>query len=170
MVFTQKRFQTWTDNDAARMMRSLRDAEGIQGLDTRKPVLFGFSAGGQMALALWYSRTAMFGGLVLDAAYPLVPGGENGAFRELPLPRNKAIRDVPILVLVGAKDNGRKVWERLQPAWEKGGVPLTLHVVPEMGHAWLMGRVQVALLETWLAGLGKPEAPREAPPPGQRGH
>ena len=51
--------------------KSLPDAGHVAGIDPRKPILLGFSAGGQAALILWSSKPARLGGLIVDAAYPI---------------------------------------------------------------------------------------------------
>lgn len=158
LTLTQKQFMGWSPAEAARLMKhTLPDAARIEGLDVRRPVLFGYSAGGQMAIAMWQQRPDAFAGLVLDAAYPLA--GTDAAGRPVPLtvPEDEPFKDVPLLVFVGERDGGAKLWKAVQPRWEQAGIPLTVHVVGGKGHAWLLGPPQVAKLEDWLDRLRRPQ-------------
>ena len=57
LVFTQKHFMGWREDDARRLLRhTLPDVAQIEGLDAERPVLLGYSAGGQMALILVVRR------------------------------------------------------------------------------------------------------------------
>ncbi len=104
LTFTQKQFMAWTSGEAARLMKhTLPDAARIEGLDVRRPVLLGYSAGGQMAIALWKQRPNAFGGIVLDAAYPLAGTDAEGRPVALTVPEDESIKDVPLLVFVGGK-------------------------------------------------------------------
>jgi len=156
LVPTQKRFLGWSADDAAKLLKhTLPDAAQIEGLNIAKPVLLGYSAGGQMALILWKEDPGAFGGVVLDAAYPVTGRDADGRVQLLTLPKADAIQNVPFLVLVGEQDRGAAVWKKVQPEWEKAGIPVTLSVVPGKGHAWLLDGPQVAELERWLEGLRK---------------
>ena len=72
VVFTQKNYAGWSDSDVPKLFVSLKEIGQIPGIDARKPILFGFSAGGQEALGLWMIDPGRFGGMVLDAAYPVM--------------------------------------------------------------------------------------------------
>ena len=138
------------------MEKSLPDAGQVEGIDTQKPILMGFSAGGQAALTMWSSDPARFGGLVVDAAYPLRREADpKGGFRPAPLypPDLPAVKTVPIYVFVGEADQGGKglaIWRKAEPHWLKAGVPLTIHPVPDKGHQWLVGPKEADALEAWL--------------------
>jgi len=55
---------------------------------------------------------------------------------------------------VCGRTGGAAVWKKVQPDWEKAGIPVTLSVVAGEGHAWLLdGPQPVAELERWLEGL-----------------
>jgi len=54
VVMTQKNWAGWNDRDATRLLKvTLPALQKVEGLDSRKPILMGFSAGGQLALMLW---------------------------------------------------------------------------------------------------------------------
>jgi len=155
MVFTQKRFMSWTEDDARRLLlHTLPDAARIEGLSVEKPVLLGYSAGGQMALILWKDDPGAFGGLVLNAAYPVGARGANGRFSAMALPERDAVKDVPILAITGGKDGGTALWKKVQTEWEKAGIQLTLSIVPGKGHTWLLDKTRLRELEVWLRTVG----------------
>ena len=158
LVPTQKDWRFWSPADVTRLFnKTLPEVAKTPGLDAVRPVLMGYSAGGQAALLVWHENPGKIGGLVLDAAYPLrqTPKG----IEALPLPANPAIQQTPVFVLVGEKDGGSQMWRKLEPAWRQAGVPLTVHYIPDKGHAWLFGPEQLTALEGWLKQLkaGKPE-------------
>ena len=170
MVMIDKDIRGWTFDDAKKLLAvSLPDAGTIPGIDLRRPVLLGFSAGGQVALELWRTKPDLYGGVVVDAAYPAdTVDGKDVVFAA---PSNPAIRDVPLLVLVGGKDPLLWVWKEAEKPWKESGVPLTVIVVPGKFHEWLFGEEQVEALDAWLgklAPLGEPQTtapPQEEPAP-----
>ncbi|HUT32807.1 MAG TPA: tetratricopeptide repeat protein [Planctomycetota bacterium] len=164
LVFTQKEWRYWSPADVTRLVeKTLPAVAKTPGLDADRPILMGYSAGGQAALALWQATPGAFGGLVLDAAYPVqrTPAG----FALSPLPSDPAARRTPFFVLVGAKDSGAEVWRKAEPVWRAAGVPLTIRYVPDKGHTWLFGPKEVDELAAWLEALkaGKPSAAAEPP-------
>jgi predicted esterase len=168
LVPTQKNWGGWTGEELRRLVeRTLPAAGKIEGIDGRKPVLMGYSAGGQAAIDLWLQGPGRFGGMIVDAAYP-VAAGAPGRLDVVKLPADEAVKQVPWLVLVGEKDVGAAVWRRVEPAWRKVGVPVRVDYVPGKGHAWLFGGVELAVIEAWLSDIaaGKmPVLPEIKPPP-----
>jgi len=163
LVFTQKNFLGWAEGEDAQVTATLKAMEGVEGLDVRRPILMGFSAGGQQALFMWQNDPGAFGGLILDAAYPFDTAAYmRGQVKVMPLPQDDAVKRVPIFVLVGEKDGGSTLWRELRPRWLKAGVPLTVHVVPGQGHGWLMDKQRTALLEEWLAAVAAGKLPAQA--------
>ena len=166
LVFTQKEWRFWSGADAQKLVNATLPAVAkIPGIDARRPILMGYSAGGQAGLMLWAARPGSFGGLILDAAYPVrrTPKG----YAAMPLPADPAARRTPFFVLVGDKDPGARVWRKLEPVWRKAGVPLTIRYIPGKGHAWLVGPKQLEELAAWLEQIkaGKtPGAPQPSPP------
>jgi len=166
LVPTQKDWRFWSPADVTRLVeKTLPAVAKTPGLDADRPLLMGFSAGGQAALALWQATPGAFGALVLDAAYPLqqTPAG----LALVPVPSHPAVRRTPFFVLVGAKDRGAEVWRKAEPVWREAGVPLTIRYVPDKGHEWLFGPNELDALAAWLEQLkaGKPPADPKAQPP-----
>lgn len=166
LVPSAKPWASWSEAQARRLLAvTLPDAvKTVPGLDVARPVLMGFSAGGQMALSLWAEDASRLGGLVLDAAYPIDPAayGE-GRVEALPLPPGDAWKGCPLFVLVGDQDGGHVLWKRVEEAWKAAGVPLTVTYVEGGRHAWLLGAEREAALLAWLERLRAPApAPAEA--------
>ena len=162
VVFTHKDFRGWSGQDAAKLGVTLTSLSRLEGIDIRKPVLLGYSAGGQMALLLWLQRPDLWGGLVLDASYPLQL--TNKGWSPLPLPEGKDLSQVPILAFVGGADKGLDVWNQAQEAWKQRQIPLDLQVVPGKGHTWLIGKEQLAHLLEWLGKLPPADQPGASEP------
>lgn len=159
-----KDFRGWTYEDAAKLLGgTLPDAGLIEGIDLRRPLLFGFSAGGQVALELWSTKPELYGGLILDAAYPgATRDGRTVVFAP---PTGDAVRSVPILSFVGEEDPSADLWKRAERYWIEAGVPLTLRVVPALGHAWLFGEEQIRELDAWLGEKFAPAGGQTVAPP-----
>ncbi len=168
LVFTRKSFRGWSGADLDRAMRTIRAVGKIDGLDADRPVLMGYSAGGQAALLLWQQKPEAFGGLVLDAAYPLKV--TRRGYRKMELPDDEAVKKTPVFVLVGRRDGGAAVWANVETLFREAGLPLTIRYVPGKGHTWLFGRKEAAALMKWLtavragkrpsATVGEPPAPQ----------
>lgn len=167
LVLTRKSFVGWSEADARKLLdKTLPHVARVEGLEARRPLILGYSAGGQMALELWREDPGRFGGLILDAAYPIdMEQYARGEVAVMPLPEGPAVKTTPIFVLVGAEDGGSKLWNSAATAWREAEVPLKLHIVPKGRHQWLFGKEQVALLETWLAGVAKGQLPAGANDP-----
>jgi len=150
MVITEKSFQGWTDEEAARLFRNVfPEVAAIDGIDARKPILMGFSGGGQLAITLWHAHPEKFGGVILDAAYPLEVGEKGQSLMELPA--GESVTKVPLFVLVGEKDGVAATWKKVESKWKEAGVPLTVRFVAGKGHQWLFGPDETAALDGWLA-------------------
>ena len=169
----QKNWRGWTEAEAARLMGpTLRDVAKVEGIDATRPVLMGFSAGGQLALQLWHEDPAALGGLIVDAAYPVQididPKTGRATQTTLAPPKHDARKSVPIYVLVGDRDQagrGVEIWQRVEPAWREAGVPLTIDGVKDGQHAWLVGKTQADSLETWLKAIHANQTPTDPPRP-----
>lgn len=162
LVLTYKNFAGWSDADAHKLWdKTLPHAAGIAGLDVTTPILLGFSAGGQLALYQWRDDPGRFGGLVIDAAYPIDFVGRQ--MKRMDVPTTQSVKKTPMLALVGEKDNGAQVWRALESKWIDAGVPLTVLYVPDKGHAWLFGKEQVAVLENWLTQVQAGQLPTSRP-------
>ncbi|NMO16121.1 hypothetical protein HPC49_17820 [Pyxidicoccus fallax] len=135
LTLSRKDFSGWRGADANRLMlKVLPDAARVPGVDARKPVLLGFSAGAQMAMELWASRPDAFGGLVLLSGAPRFSRGA-----ESTPPTGAAYTRVPLLSLVGEGDGeGPALWREASVAWREVGIPLQARVVSGRGHEWLL--------------------------------
>ncbi len=165
LVPTEKRWDAWREGEAARLLdKSVPDVVAtVPGIDATRPVLMGFSAGGQMALEMWGKDPGRFGGLVLDAAYPLdMTAYRAGRPAVRPLPEGEGVKKTPFFVVVGDADDGSWLWKEAEKPWRAGGVPLTVEYVAGGKHAWLFGPSQTDALTAWLgevAAGGLPGAP-----------
>ena len=142
LVFTQKNYNTWSQQDVEAMVnKTLPEVAKIDGLDAKKPVLLGFSAGGQVALVMWHQNPDLYGGVVLDAAYPLdMNKYAAGQVAPFSLPKNAAIKSCPIFVLVGGADGGSRLWKDVEKSWRDAEIPLSVYIKDGAGHAWLFDK------------------------------
>jgi pimeloyl-ACP methyl ester carboxylesterase len=173
LVMTNKQTSGWTDAEAGMLLaRTLPDVAKVGGLDAARPVLFGFSGGGQLAMALWHARPRRYGGIIVDAAYPLEE--RDGKNELMELPSEPAVKEVPLFVLVGSKDPVAVAWRKVESKWRNLGLPLTIRYVSGKRHEWLFAESETAELETWLDALAKrmstaapprAEVPSKAPEP-----
>lgn len=165
MVFTRKQFSLWAAQEIEPMKKSIADAADIPGLTVERPILMGFSAGGQVALQLWHKDPGGYGGLVLDAAYPIDHPTYNREKRMVlaNLPESPAIAEVPLFVVVGDQDGGSRLWKQADTAWRAAGVPLTLRLVPGQKHAWLIQGKEQEALDHWLRDLAAGRLPDSTP-------
>jgi predicted esterase len=171
LVPTQKKWGGWSTDDAAKLVdKTLPEAAKTAGIDAKRPVLIGFSAGGQMAIELWRKDAARWGGLVLDAAYPIDPEAYGqGQVVVIAPPEGEAPKSAPVRVIVGDADQGHFLWKQAEGSWRKAGVPLTVTYVAGGKHAWLVKDAEADALDAWLAGVaagklpGKEEAKAPAP-------
>jgi len=165
LVPTMKQWISWSPAEMQALMNvSVADAAKTPGIDKRKPILMGFSAGGQGALMIYEENAANLGGLILDAAYPIDPiqqGQGRIALFSLPQGEEKLapFKKVPLFVLVGAADGGARLWQEADKHWREAGVPLTLTTIPGKGHAWLFGKSETDALYQWLERVVKGELP-----------
>ena len=162
LVFSQKDFRMWTGADARKLDVSLKEVAKVTGLDARRPVLMGYSAGGQMSLQLYAADPDRFGGYVLDAAYPIRRTATGVALTDPP--KDDGVSKAPIFVVVGTRDGGAKAWRKATDPWRAAGVPLVVHYVPDKGHTWLFDAERLKLLHDWLAAVRKGELPGKASP------
>ncbi|MCZ7644833.1 MAG: hypothetical protein M5U26_06050 [Planctomycetota bacterium] len=165
-VFTQKPWNGWQPEDAMRMIkRTLPALAKVPGVDGKRPYLFGFSAGGQLALTLWSENPERYAGMILDAAYPIssVHYGPDsmGNVRSPTAPGHLA---APLFVAVGTKDSGARLWQRVAPRWKKAGVNLTYHPVPERGHEYFFEGAALDAVEAWLRKVLAGERPSDYGP------
>ncbi|HTL52531.1 MAG TPA: hypothetical protein VL860_08165 [Planctomycetota bacterium] len=161
LVMTQKQWAGWTGDEAVKLLGpDMQSLSKVEGLDVRRPLLMGFSAGGQLALQLFESNPDKFGGLILDAAYPIdMALYAQGKIGMMKLPKNEGIKKTPFFVLVGAADPSKAAWEKSEDAWHKAGVPLIVEYVPNGKHQWLVGAAQKKELLAWLDDVAAGKLP-----------
>jgi len=160
MVLTQKQFMGWAGPEMAALLNvTLPDAHKVDGIDARRPVLMGYSAGGQAALSVWPQNAEKFGGVILDAAYPIRQTA--AGLKPLPIPPGEGVKSCPFFVLVGERDNGAPLWRATAPKWREAGIPLVLKFVPGKGHTWLFGADELAALDAWLAAVREGKLPSD---------
>ena len=151
LIFPKKDFGGWTDRDGAAALATAQALPPGCGVDAARPVLMGYSAGGQQALATWRSSPpGTLGGLILDAAFDITMRPD-GSFS--PNPLGPELDRIPTYVLVGGKDPGAKVWRHSEPAWAAAGIPLVVDVVSGAGHSWMMTGAARRRVLDWLGSL-----------------
>ena len=118
-------------------------------------------------MQLWTKDPADFGGLVLDAAYPIDPTafGRGQIAPAGRIPKNDAVAKCPVFALVGGNDAGSTLWSSIAKSWHDAHIPLTLHIVPGKKHEWLIDKTQGAALHGWLKRVAAGELPSEAEQP-----
>ncbi|HET6248466.1 MAG TPA: hypothetical protein VFE47_12260, partial [Tepidisphaeraceae bacterium] len=120
-----------------------------------------------LALQLWQKKPGDFGGLVLDAAYPLDEQKyASGKIEPLGPPKDDAIKSCPILALVGGADGGSAIWQRVAKSWHAAKIPLIVHIIPDKGHEWLFNdATEQAALHDWLKRVSAGETPDDPASP-----
>ena len=172
---TQKKWGGWTSDEGAKLVEhTLPAVAKTAGIDAKRPLLVGFSAGAQMAIELWRKDAARWGGLVLDAAYPIdTEAYAQGQLVVIAPPAGDAPKSAPVRVIVGDADQGHFLWKQAEGSWRTAGVPLSVTYVAGGKHAWLVKGAEADALDTWLADVAagklpgkeeaKPKDPVEAP-------
>ena len=131
-----------------------------EGLDAARPILMGFSAGGQIALIHYASHPDEVGGLILHGAFPVVPKGHGGGkWKPMEPPTGDAIKAVPILTIYGSQERGGRMWKEQAPKWRKAGVPLEVHVVQGGRHRFYYNGKPGRVVAKWLEAVAKGELP-----------
>ncbi|MDF1565131.1 MAG: hypothetical protein P1V51_18990 [Deltaproteobacteria bacterium] len=169
LVPTAKDFGGWTGHDTRRLFaHSLAAAGAHPEVDTRRPIVFGYSAGGQKALDLWLEGTYPLGGLVLMAAYPVDSLALLEGRWEVPAPPPGEAGRLPLFALVGGDDPGAAWWSKVAAAWQSRPGSLEIHRVPGQGHTWVLDEEREAALLRWLehrAGERRAQQPGQRPVP-----
>ena len=61
LVFTQKESAAWSGTDFERAMKTAQEVGRLEGIDANRPILMGYSAGGQAALMQWADKPGELG-------------------------------------------------------------------------------------------------------------
>ena len=155
LVPTQKVWAGWDNSSATLLLNgSVPDAGRVPGVDADRPLLMGFSAGGQQLLAGYFVAPGRFGGLIAVAAAPTDGWVGRKPDRLLMPPASReqveAFRATPMLVLVGTKEWFCPLWEKAGAIYRAAGMPLTLVSVKDAGHQWLLEGEQLKVFYEWL--------------------
>jgi predicted esterase len=162
LVFTQKNYRDWSNADVSRMVQSMREAGKVPGINATKPILLGFSMGGQVALQIYMQAPGFFGGMAITAAYPINASQQPSPIFAAP-PNSPAVKTHPILALVGGNDPNVGLWTRVSPAWKTAGAPLTYTIVPGRAHEWLFDNAdRQKMLLDWLDAVNAGQLPGAA--------
>ncbi|MFC1582686.1 alpha/beta hydrolase, partial [Planctomycetota bacterium] len=149
-VFPKKDFRAWTSNDAIRLFNTLNHLKSVAGIDkTRRPVFFGYSAGGQLTLRIWTMNPNAIGGMILLGTWPTLMGPDRKPMAVLPR-EDKTLKHPPIYILIGAKEQGSGYWQRVAPEYEKRGASLTIRIIEGKGHVWLMTTPELKRIGQWM--------------------
>jgi predicted esterase len=162
VVFTQKQFLYWSDQESAAILPTLTDLATVPGVDASAPILMGFSAGGQAALQLWKAHPAAFGGLMLDAAYPLDVDGSQHA-SPIQLTAADLAAKTPMLAIIGSEDPNLHFWNTVIPDWSTQGTLVSLITVPGAHHQFLYSGDAWTQALAWLDHRQGHHAEKAAP-------
>jgi predicted esterase len=139
LAVTGKNWAGWTGAEAQRLLDATVPYAALHaGVDRRRPLLVGFSAGGQMALLLWRQAPAAFRGAAVTGAEP-VTFGPGGSSREMEPPAPGGPAPSPLFVLEGAEEPGARMWRGVAADWRAAGVRLELRIAAGRGHEWMLG-------------------------------
>jgi hypothetical protein len=152
-VFPRKQYIGWSDQEGDAIAPTVADLATIPGVDARKPILMGFSAGGQTAITLFGKAPSAWGGLLLDAAYPVNVDRATGQASLLEPGAAAGATHLPILVLVGGDDPNGGIWDKAMPAWNQAGLRPTVRVVPGKRHQYLFDGDEWTATLAFLDGI-----------------
>lgn len=137
--------------DTRSVLAMLEDVRTAYAVDRRRIYLTGLSDGGIFTYLLGIAQAQLFAGLapVAGELHPMVD----------PLLRQKQGRDVPLLIIHGAKDFIFPVQSvrSAQGLLTKLGYNVTYHELPDWGHAYPY-RINEQIVLPWFASLRAPSA------------
>lgn len=161
VLFPKKQYVGWSMQERRALPATIAALARQPGVDARAPILMCFSAGGQAALLLWNELPKVWGGLILDASYPIDIAAQQRGQRVLMQVSPEALAArTPILALIGADDGNLAFWTAALEHWTKQRI--TLVTVPHAGHQFLFVGPYWAKTLAWL---DHPGAPAAAPGP-----
>jgi pimeloyl-ACP methyl ester carboxylesterase len=166
-VFPKKNFRYWSSHDAIRLAATLNHLKSVAGIDkTRRPIFFGYSAGGQMTLRIWTMNPNAIGGMILMGTWPSLMGPDRKPFAVLPR-NDPKLKHPPLYILIGSLEQGAEYWQRVAPEYEARKASLTIRIIKGKGHVWLMTTPELKRIGEWLDEHFKdpPEAEADKPAP-----
>lgn len=148
-VFPRKQYVGWSSREREALWPTAQAIGRIPGVDARHPMLWCFSAGGQTALTHWTEHPGTWGGLLLDAAYPIIVTDAAHHRGTLLRPSPAALAThTPILAVIGGNDGNLPTWRMAMKEWPKQEI--TLHEVPGHGHEFLYSGEEWSFTLAWL--------------------
>jgi len=148
-VFPRKDFNGWTSFDRIRLQKTLEHLKKYKQLKTERPIYWGYSAGGQLALQLWKDNPDSIGGMLLFGTWPVI-FNPNGTAYVLNPPQSESPIKAPIYVLIGEKEKGTDLWFKVEQPYTTDGIPLTIRKIKNQGHVWLMNKFEKKRIGKWL--------------------
>lgn len=153
MLPESKTKERWVPEDIPFLMSCIDDAIARHPqISAKRVVLFGYSAGGQLALDLGRTRGERLAGIVTMAAYPFDP-----ATRQLALPPPTLGTTLSYFLICGRKDGGLIVCRPAAAQLKKQGFQAMLREVPGIGHAFAPG--EKAAVVAWAASVEQGRKP-----------
>jgi len=144
---------TWAPDEAAFVMNCIDDAIARHGqISPKRVVLFGYSAGGQLALYLGCAQGEKLAGIITMAAYPMHP--QTG---QLMLPRPMYKDKTSYFLICGRKDGGLRVCRPAVFQMKKLGFNALLTEVPGLEHAFAPSEKPAVV--AWIASLEQGKKP-----------
>ena len=144
---------TWAPDEAAFVINCIDDAIARHAqISPKRVVLFGYSAGGQIALYLGCTQGDKLAGIVTMAAYPINP--RKG---QLMLPPPTYKDKTSYFLICGRKDGGLRVCRPAVFQMKKLGFNAILTEVPGLEHAFAPSEKTAVV--AWIASLEQGKKP-----------
>lgn len=144
---------TWAPDEAPFVMNCIDDAIARHAqISPRRVVLFGYSAGGQIALYLGGTQGDKLAGIVTMAAYPINP--QKG---QLMLPPPAYKDKTSYFLICGRNDGGLRVCRPAVFQMRKQGFNALLTEVPGLAHAFAPS--EKPAIVAWIASLEQGKKP-----------
>jgi len=147
--------KSWRTNEDKSLLAYIHHAVKHHRIDTKKVVLLGFSAGGQMAFYMGMQHAERLAGIVTMSAVPIK------TMRDLstPLPDPKFKDSLAYLMILGERENemAHRISKRAQMEFLANGFSAVVRVVEKGGHEFHdseKGRVM-----TWLQEVAQGKRP-----------